>query len=398
MKVLFVSAVMPYPLYSGGQIRIYQMLKEMSKYHEVSLFAFIRTPEEEKYVKDLRFCKEVKTVLRGRAWQPRYVIRSVLGVYPFVFATYDSGEMRHLIRQELARSRYNLVHIEPGYVLPSVPAVDVPMVVAEHNIEHVVYEGYVRRFPVAVIRPFLYVDVLKLRFWERRVWKQADGVVAVSREDAKEISRITGTDRVSMVPNAVAVSSFPFLPQKTCSVQAPVFLFVGNFSWVQNRDAVEFLHDQVWPAIRKRYPNGTLHIVGKNMPDRLKRRLAGDGLVVKEDVADIRTELTKADIFIAPIHIGGGTKFKILEAMAAGVPVMTTKKGVEGLKIEPGKELLVVTNWDTIGQTVERLLTDNAYRLGLVRAARARIERDYSWENVARRLDAAWHCAYERGH
>ncbi|MBI5620117.1 glycosyltransferase, partial [Candidatus Gottesmanbacteria bacterium] len=122
------------------------------------------------------------------------------------------------------------------------------------------------------------------------------------------------------------------------------------------------------------------------------------GIVFKEDVTDIRTELKKVDIFLAPIQIGGGTKFKILEAMAAGVPVVTTPKGMEGLEMVNGKEVLVVTNWDHIGQIVEQLLTDDAYRLELVRAARTRIERDYSWEKIAKQLDTAWIAAYEKRH
>ncbi|MFZ5845288.1 MAG: hypothetical protein ACOY0S_02360, partial [Patescibacteria group bacterium] len=165
MKILFVSAILPYPLHSGGQIRIYHLLKQLALHHKISLFAFIRDPEERTLVRHLSFCRKVELVLRGRAWQPRYLI-SALGKYPFLLSTYNSHQMRLRLQKELETEKYDLIHLEPFYVWPALPRTHFPLVVAEHNIEYRVYSDYVRRSPWIPLRPLMYADVLKLRFWE----------------------------------------------------------------------------------------------------------------------------------------------------------------------------------------------------------------------------------------
>jgi len=214
MRILFISAVFPYPLYSGGQIRIYNLLKEASRHHDMTLCAFTRDKAENRYIQKLNFCKKVHTVLRGSAWQFQYVARAIFGKYPFVFSTYDLPEMRAIIEKELSGGSYDLIHIEPGYVFPSLPKTTLPLVVGEHNIEHVVYEGFIRSFPIVPLRPLLFVDVLKLRAWERNVWNKANHIVAVSANDASTIASVVSNGKVTIAPNGVDVAAFPFTPKK----------------------------------------------------------------------------------------------------------------------------------------------------------------------------------------
>src|SRR3989344_9184440 len=144
MKIVFVSAVFPYPLYSGGQVRVFNLLKRLSTKHDISLFSFIRKDEEEQYKKNVSFCRLVTTVKRGGAWQLRYMARALTSSYPFLLSTYDNELMRRLIEKELQRGKYDIVHIEPGYVWPSLPDTTLPVAVSEHNIEHEIYTGFVK--------------------------------------------------------------------------------------------------------------------------------------------------------------------------------------------------------------------------------------------------------------
>ena len=150
-----------------------------------------------------------------------------------------------------------------------------------------------------------------MKLWEKKIWKESAKTIAVSRIDAAEINKITGKD-ASVVPNGVDTGVFPFKPKKT---RGYTFLYVGNFKWMENRDAAGYLERVIWPEINKRYLQAQLRIVGKG----------------RNAVARIQDELYKADFMIAPIRVGGGTKFKILEAMAAGLPVITTTIGASGL-------------------------------------------------------------------
>ena len=199
MKILFVSAVLPYPIHSGGQIRIYNLLKRLGKTHEIHLFSFIRSKREKKYLSKLSFCKRVITVMRGRVWQPTYLLKTITSSYPLLWSSYHNVEMISLLSDEIVKGKYDLIHMEPGYVWPSIPETRIPVVVCEHNIEHTVYEAYVRQFPVSVLRPFLSLDVAKMATWEQRVWKKATKIVTVSESDRASI----GQSNVAVVPNGV---------------------------------------------------------------------------------------------------------------------------------------------------------------------------------------------------
>src|SRR3972149_2017441 len=211
MKILVVSAVLPYPLYSGGQVRMYDWLKRLVKMHEIHLFSFIRSQEEREHLSQLSFCKTVTTCYRGRGWRPKYIFESLTTPYPLLWASYHNKEMLSLLSDELVKGQYDLIHLEPGYVWPSLPKTPTPVVVAEQNIEHRVYEAFVRQFPLRILRPFLMRDVVKMKSWEQYVWKLATGIVTVSKSDKSFI----GQPNVSVVPNGVDIQEFAFHPKKT---------------------------------------------------------------------------------------------------------------------------------------------------------------------------------------
>lgn len=338
MNILFVSAILPYPLYSGGQVRIYNLLKGASRHHDISLFSFLRNENETKYYKDLAFCRHVEAVYRGHAWQPQYVLSATFGKYPLLYASYNNASLRAKLAAELATKTYDLIHIEPGYIWPVLPNTAVPIVLTEHNIEYSIYQSYVRSFPFALLRPLLSLDVMKLRAWEEKTWEQVSHVIAVSEDDASVIRQ--KTKNVSVVPNGVDIKEFPFKPKKNVGTGVR-FLFVGNFSWMQNVDALRFVLTKLWPEIKRKYPESNLSVVGKRMPGDLQNQVQHHGARLFEDITDITKEYQKGDILLAPIRIGGGTKFKILEAMASGMPVVTTTTGIQGLTVKQEKDLMV---------------------------------------------------------
>jgi hypothetical protein len=150
--------------------------------------------------------------------------------------------MRNLIEDELRNGSYNLIHIEPGYVWPSLPHTDLPIVLSEHNIEHEVYAGYVSR---SLFRCPLWIDIAKLKRWEEKIWRQATRVIAVFDGDKGKISSVIDSGKISIVKNGVDLPSFPFKPKQKLLSHKITFLYVGNFAWIENRDAV-FIFSKIY--------------------------------------------------------------------------------------------------------------------------------------------------------
>ncbi|MEK7592553.1 MAG: glycosyltransferase family 4 protein [Patescibacteria group bacterium] len=389
MNILVVSAVLPYPLYSGGQIRLYNLLRILSRDHSIHLVAYIRDESEKKYLKNLSFCASVRTVYRGRAWQLQYILKTGLSRYPFLYETYNIPEAKREIQEVLDSEKIDLIHIEPSYVWLGLPLTNIPIVAVEHNIEHDVYAQYAKNVRFSLLRWLLNIDIKKMIRAEETVWKSVSSIVAVSGENKSFIVHTIPNVRVNIVRNGVDLNEFVY--QKIKDLKSdPIFLYVGNFAWMENRDAVEYLVKTLWPKIRERYTNATLRIVGKSLSDALRNRIQGKNIKILEHVERIQDELQNATIMLAPIRIGGGTKYKILEAMASGFPVITTTLGSEGLDTRHGENVLIANTVDETLTALDILMKSPVKYNTIRKNARKLIETQYSFEGIAKELDAVW--------
>ena len=229
-------------------------------------------------------------------------------------------------------------------------------------------------------------DVAKIYFWEKRFWKKAKRVIAMSQAD-RILMKTRVTDlKVDLVPNGVDTDFFAF--RKTPpSAKVKTILFVGNFKWLQNREAVIFLLEKVWPEIKKRLKNNVrLWIVGKYPPPEISSR-AISFVKISDDIDDIRKAYANADVLLAPIYGPGGTRYKILESMAAGVPVITTSTGIEGINAKNFRDALVADSHIKLASLTVKVLTDlNLYKK-LANNGRQLVQNKFSWKTIAKNLD-----------
>jgi len=295
--------------------------------------------------------------------------------------------MRQTIARLISKNKFDVLHIEPFYILPSLPNELPPLVVSEHNIEYEVYRGYAERFSSVLLRPLLHWDVSKMKHWEQLSWGKANAVTAVSEDDAGVIQSYVNHS-VEVIPNGVDIRSFPFrLPQRR---KDPVILFVGNFRWHPNRDAAYALIEHIWPKLQDRIKNIRLRIVGKDIPKKLRDMVGRVGGKVDENVEDIASVYRDADMLVAPHAISGGTKFKMLEAMATGLPIVTTKEGVSGLKMEQNTHFLLAETPEEFVTAITTLCDNDLLRQTLSKNGRKLIESRYNWDSIATMLDGVW--------
>ena len=385
MKILMITPYLPFPLSSGGQIRTYNLLKNLSKKHQISLFSFIRTNEEKKYIPKLKeFCIDVKTFSKRPPWSITSLTLSALSLYPLVVCMYLKKELKQEIQEAIGREHFDLIHAETFYVMPNIPLNNIPTILVEQTIEYLVYKHFTETIKMLPLKLLMEFDVHKINYWEKKFWQKASRVVAMSDADKKVMRDQNPTLTVDLVPNGVDTDFFKLesrLDHKTQTV-----LFVGNFKWLQNREAVAYLVNQVWPQITKRLPKARLWIVGK-FPTTDVLKLGSNSVQISSDIEDIREAYSNSDVLLAPIYGPGGTRYKILESMATGLPVVTTPIGIEGLNAVHNREALIGKTKQMLASETVRVLTDrNLYRI-LAINGRKLVEKNFNWKIIASRLN-----------
>src|SRR3989344_3464682 len=181
MKILMITPYLPYPLVSGGQIRTYNLLKNLSKKHKITLVSFVRDSQEKQYLPSLKpFCEKILIYQRRKAWSPLNIGIAAITPYPFLVSIYLSLSLRRDIKELLQKENFDLIHAETFYVMPNIPQTDVPIILVEQVIEYLVYQRFVEGLTVwfLPIMPLLQFDVAKIKFWEKHYWKKAKRLAA----------------------------------------------------------------------------------------------------------------------------------------------------------------------------------------------------------------------------
>ena len=386
MKILMLTPYLPYPLHSGGQIRSYNLIKNLSQKHQITLFSFIRSAKELVHIAELeKYCAKVKVFKRRQAWDPRNILISALTPYPFLVAIYLSKSVKNAIRRELA-SNYDLIHAETFYVMPNLPKpTNIPTLLVEQTIEYMVYQRFVEDFKFFLLKPLLYFDVLKIKLWEKYFWQKATRLAAMSQSDKQIMEKSVKDRKVDVVANGVDVEHFT--ESRIAKAVNQTILFVGNFKWLPNKDAAKFLVTDIWPKIHQQLPRAKLWIVGRNPTSEILDLSNQKNVTVSGEVDDIREAFQKSSVLLAPIRSGRGTKYKVLEAMASQVPVVTTKLGIEGIAAIDQSSVLIAETADGLADKTIQVLTDKNLAEKLAANGKKLVYNQYNWQAISKELD-----------
>lgn len=370
---------------SGGQTRSYNLIKNLSKKHEITLFSLIKDNKERQYIPELtKYCKEVKVFNRpAKPWTLSNILRTGFSSYPFLVIRNLATKENQAIKKELALHNYDLIHAETFYVMPHIPKTPIPILLVEQTIEYLVYKHYVEEQAPKFLRPLLKIDVMKLKYWETYFWRRAKKVVAMSDSDRLQMEALSPGLSIDIVPNGIDAQYFSKREEK---IFPPRVLYVGNFTWLQNIEAVEDLVDKVWPKIKKEVTNAKLWIVGMHMTSYIKN-LKSEDIEVTEGMPDIRDAYRKSTVLVTPIKGPGGTRLKILEAMASSLPVVTTTVGAEGLGVKNQREALINDNLEDLIKSAVDVLKNPATAKKLGVSGREFVEQNYTWDVSAKKLD-----------
>jgi len=390
-NVLALTSRLPYPPREGHQLRSWHVLRALAKHHTVTLLSFVRQDDAPDECEPLRrTLAAVETfpipAEHGRLPLLAAAARGLAGDTPFVVHKYAAPALRARIAQLAPRA--DVVHVDMLPLMALLPEkLDVPVVLNAHNVEHRLLAQRADVERGALRRMFLRTQVTRLERFERAALERADHVLACSPDDAQQLGALAPHTPVTVVPNGVdAQANLP-------SAQAPArpngLVFVGQMGWFPNRDGVEWFLAEILPRIVAQRPDVEFALVGKSagltVPAGLERNVRLLGFV-----KELAPPITEAALYVVPLRAGSGTRLKILEAMAFGKAIVTTRIGAEGIALEHGVDAEFADDPPTFAAAVLRLLAapDTAARLGA--AARAKAVARYDWDAIGAPLGALY--------
>lgn len=386
-----LTPYLPYPPASGGQIRTLNLLKYLSKKNEITLVCLYKNATEKKYAKFLSpFCKEIVLCKRAeKPWQLKLILKSIFSFLPFLIVRNFSGEAKKIIADLVTNQPFDVIHAETFYIMPHLPSnISIPVFLVEQTIEYKVYQHFVRSLPI-YLAPLFYFDILKLKYWEKKYWKRASLVAAVSESDRAIIQSNDNSVKTTVVPNGAGDEMFlkTFVDKNISPVR---LLFVGNFFWLQNIEAAEYIIEKIYPELIKHNIHFKIIIAGQET----KRKVAKESYeyiefvdIHQNDSDLVRKLYENATVFIAPIFGPGGTRLKILAAMAAGLPVISTRTGIEGLEVKDDTHVLLASNENEFVQRIQLLSSDKNIYDTLRKNAYILAKEKYSWKSLAERME-----------
>lgn len=386
MRALMVCPDLPAPPTSGGRVRMFHLLRELRRRHEIDVLAPC-LPEPESLEASRAVCRHlwvfpVAPESAGERWsrQARSLLVGRLH--------HPRAEVQAALARALETRPYDILHLVTPYLVPSLPrAARRPPVVVDFLGTSLGAWRDVR------LAPRLGARLRGMARWsaavrgERWVLRRVDAAFAISETDRQYLQRLAPTRRIHVVPSGVDTGYFAPQPERE---EDRRLAFVGDMSFPPNVDGARYLARTILPRLRSRVPGVRVWLVGQHPTPEVLALAADPAITVTGAVPDVRPYVARAAVVVIPLRGGSGVRNKTLEAMAMGRPIVTMAMGVEGLDVIPGTELIVTDDPDAFAGAVADLLGSPARRAAMGKAARDRVEATYRWEASVRRVEAVY--------
>jgi sugar transferase (PEP-CTERM/EpsH1 system associated) len=385
MKILFLTSRMPYPPHRGDKLHIWNLLKPLSRRHEIILLTFVRNRQEAEWITKVReVCSEVYAV-RLPVWKS--LVNCLLAIprnEPFQVAYYRSRRMDMLVQEQIEKTKPDVIHthlIRMAQYTTEEKGIPVVLDLTDAVSLYLTRFREVRKNPIA--KWLLGVELQRMSRYESIIGTFDRGLVCSNADRRFLLDRYPDLS-LSTVPNGVDLEAFS--TNGSACVEPFRIIFTGNMTYFPNADGAAYLVREILPKIKRIVPQVKLYLVGQNPPASVQA-LAGENVVVTGFVEDIRMEYLKSMVAVSPIRFGAGTQYKVLEPLTLGVPVVSSSIGLEGLGLSVGTDILVADDAQGFATAVVRLLTDESLRSAMASRASEKVRRKFSSENISRDLE-----------
>ncbi|NLG27418.1 MAG: glycosyltransferase, partial [Chloroflexi bacterium] len=398
LRILLLTPQMPYPPEQGTAIRNLALVREIAASHPVALLSFHHGAEPDTRV--LSQCCERVVSVRVPARSRKDRLRTLfLSREPDMARRLLSKDYWSALRDLVTSWRPDVVQVEAielapyAFLLRDWLGDQCPTIIFDdHNAEYLLQK---RAAATDSRRPARWSAALysciqwwRLRRYERRACAVASVVLCVSEADAEALRALVPGLEPVIVPNGVDVERYAH--SDAAPLRHPALLFTGKMDYRPNVDAMDWFCRGVLPLVREAEPEVVLYVVGKDAKEPVRQLGELPGVVVTGYVPDITAYFAGADVFVAPLRVGGGTRLKILEAMAAGTALVSTRLGAEGIGLTDGEHALIADEEVVMAEAIVALLRDEALRDRLTTAARDFVTEHYDWSRIAPRMEAVY--------
>jgi polysaccharide biosynthesis protein PslH len=348
VRILFLSPRRSWPAISGAKLREYFLCRALARSGSVTLAYFEPPGDSTAPPGDLGRFRRVQGVPQPESYTPAQLVQGLFGRWPLPVVNYTSEAMKSAIARILKEDAFDLIHIESIQMAAYVPLIQrdqqIPVVYDWHNIESELMRRYSTQAASPGRKLYAAITARRLAVLERSILHTGFGHIVCSERERDQLLRLAPLSRIAVIENGVDTAGF-----RECAQGNPHrtrIVFVGSMDYHANVEAAVAFVSAVWPRIHAQFPERTLSLVGSNpSPAVVALRNAG-GVEVTGTVPDVRPYYRSALAAIVPLRTGGGTRLKILEAMAAGVPVVSTSLGAEGLAVSRGENILIADSDD----------------------------------------------------
>ena len=360
------------------------MLRRLHRRHEVHYLTLDDGLQPEGPVRASEYCRHFESVphhapaKRSLAFAGQ-VAAGLISQLPVAVSRWRSEEMRRRAGEMCEREKYDAVVCDFLFPAPNVPGLE-RAVLFQHNVEAMIWRRHAEHGATPFHRAYFRLQARRMEEYERLVCRTVRRVVAVSENDARAMEREYGVVEVGSVPTGVDVD---FFAPPDAAEEKTDLVFLGSMDWMPNIDGAVWFAAEVLPLLRRSHPECSVALVGRSPSATVTALAAKDPRIcVTGTVPDVRPWLHEAKISIVPLRVGGGTRLKIYEAMAAGVPVVSTTIGAEGLDVVDGKTIRLADSAAAFADACADMLDSASARQCMAAAARTMVAERYSWEAV----------------
>jgi sugar transferase (PEP-CTERM/EpsH1 system associated) len=384
LRLLQIAPRVPWPLDTGAKLRNYYLARALVGSVSVTLVAFGDDTSNGRLNEAYR---RIVTVPRSESYSAGNMLRGAIGRTALPLLNYTTPEMAEALQRVLAEEDFDLVQVESIHLMNYLPALRAarnhPLIVCDwHNVESDLMRQYAKHERNFARRLYARRTARLMSEAEQRALKEFDAHIAVSDVDAKRLRSINSCAQISVIENGVDATHY-------AGDQSAIrnrIVFVGSMDYHANIEGVMNFARAVWPAIHQQHSNLQFTIVGRNPPPAVSELSSVAGVEVTGSVADVRPYYREALAAVVPLNVGGGSRLKILEAMAANVPVVSTRLGAEGLDVSDDENILLAESSAHLANAILKVIDTADMRARLVNGGQALVKARYDWAMLGVKL------------